>query len=274
VPELPEVEAVRRQLEPVIVGARIDRVELRRADLRAPFPRRFTQRLAGVTALELTRRAKYLLAALSSGDSLLMHLGMSGSFRVADDGATSRETGDRHDHVVFHLASGADIVFNDPRRFGFMDLVRTSRLDRHPSLAGLGPEPLSAGFDASTLARACAGKRAPLKSALLDQQVVAGLGNIYAVEALHIAGLSPQRRASTIATPAGAPRESAQRLAAAIKQVLAEAIDRQTSTRYRAERFRVYDREAERCRRTRCPGIIRRRTQAGRSTFYCPECQR
>jgi formamidopyrimidine-DNA glycosylase len=193
---------------------------------------------------------------------------------VADEGATARETGDRHDHVVFHLASGADVVFNDPRRFGFMDLVRTSRLDRHPSLAGLGPEPLSAGFDAGALARACAGKRTPLKSALLDQQVVAGLGNIYAVEALHIAGLSPQRRASTIATPAGEPREPAGRLAAAIKQVLAEAIDRQTSTRYRAERFRVYDREAERCRRARCPGVIRRRTQAGRSTFYCPVCQR
>jgi formamidopyrimidine-DNA glycosylase len=272
VPELPEVEAVRRQLEPVMVGARIDRVELRRADLRAPFPRRFTRRLAGATTLELTRRAKYLLAALSSGDSLLMHLGMSGSFRVADTGA--RETGDRHDHVVFHLASGADVVFNDPRRFGFMDLVRTSRLDRHPSLAGLGPEPLSAGFDAAALAQACAGKRTPLKSALLDQQVVAGLGNIYAVEALHLAGLSPQRRASTIATPAGEPREPAQRLAAAIKQVLAEAVDRQTSTRYRAGRFRVYDREAERCRRTRCPGVIRRRTQAGRSTFYCPACQR
>jgi formamidopyrimidine-DNA glycosylase len=297
VPELPEVEAVRRQLEPVMVGARIDRVELRRADLRAPFPRRFTQRLAGATTLELTRRAKYLLATLSSGDSLLMHLGMSGSFRVADGGAAARETGDRHDHVVFHLtrtlrprnarakrdwhdnetrgqSERSIVVFNDPRRFGFMDLVRTSRLDRHPSLAGLGLEPLSAGFDAGALASACAGKRTPLKSALLDQQVVAGLGNIYAVEALHVAGLSPQRRASTIATPAGAPRESAQRLAAAIKQVLEEAIDRQTSTRYRAERFRVYDREAERCRRTRCPGVIRRRTQAGRSTFFCPVCQR
>jgi formamidopyrimidine-DNA glycosylase len=298
VPELPEVEAVRRQLEPVMVGARIDRVELRRADLRAPFPRRFTQRLAGATTLELTRRAKYLLATLSSGDSLLMHLGMSGSFRVADGGAAARETGDRHDHVVFHLTRtlrprearakrhwhdnaergpferSTVVVFNDPRRFGVMDLVRTSRLDRHPSLAGLGPEPLSAGFDAGALAWACAGKRTPLKSALLDQQVVAGLGNIYAVEALHIAGLSPQRRASTIATPEGAPRDQARRLAAAIKQVLGEAIDRQASTRYRAERFRVYDREAERCRRTRCPGVIRRRTQAGRSTFFCPVCQR
>jgi formamidopyrimidine-DNA glycosylase len=269
VPELPEVEAVRRQLEPVMVGARIARVELRRPDLRAPFPRRFAPRLAGATTLELTRRAKYLLAALSSGDSLLMHLGMSGSFRVDTDGSDR----DAHDHVVFHLASNTDVVFNDPRRFGFMDLVRTDRLDTHPSLKGLGPEPLSAAFDAAALARACAGRRAPLKSALLDQQVVAGLGNIYAVEALHVAGLAPQRRASTIASPAGEPREPAKRLAAAIKQVLAEAIERQTSARYRTGRFRVYDREAERCRRSRCPGVIRRRTQSGRSTFYCPVCQ-
>ena len=268
---------MRRQLEPAMVGARIERVELRRPDLRAPFPRRFAQRLAGATTTGLTRRAKYLVATLSSGDSLLMHLGMSGSFRVAS-GDEPGDDHDAHDHVVFHLARGKSersiVVFNDPRRFGFMDLVRTDRLDRHPSLKGLGPEPLSSAFDADALARACAGKRTPLKSALLDQQVVAGLGNIYAVEALHIARLSPQRRASTIATPAGAPRESARSLAGAIKQVLADAIDRQTPARYRAERFRVYDRERERCRRPRCPGVIRRRTQAGRSTFYCPVCQR
>src|SRR6185436_1206658 len=204
-PELPEVEAVRRQLEPVMVGARIARVELHRPDLRTPFPRRFAQRMQGATMLTLARRAKYLVASLSSGDSLLMHLGMSGSFRVphASDG------GDPHDHVVFRLASGAEVIFNDPRRFGFMALVRTSRVDQHPSLRGLGPEPLSAAFDAAALARACAGKRTSLKAALLDQQVVAGLGNIYAVEALHVAGLSPLRRASTIATPAGAPRDGA-----------------------------------------------------------------
>jgi formamidopyrimidine-DNA glycosylase len=269
VPELPEVEAVRRELEPAMVGRRIVRVELRRPDLRTPFPRRFARRLTGATTLALTRRAKYLLAGLSSGESLLMHLGMSGSFRVTRDEATAV-----HDHVVLHLSSGAAVVFNDPRRFGFMDLARTDRLDRHPSLKGLGPEPLSEAFDAGALSRACAGKRTPLKSALLDQQVVAGLGNIYAVEALHIAGLSPQRQASTIATPGAEPRDSARRLAAAIKQVLAEAIDRQTSARYRAERFRVYDREREPCRRPRCRGVIRRRTQAGRSTFYCPVCQR
>ena len=269
-PELPEVEAVRRRLEPVLVGARIARVELRRPDLRAPFPRGFARRITGATILALTRRAKYLVASLSSGDSLLMHLGMSGSFRVPH----ARDGGDPHDHVVFHLDSGAEVVFNDPRRFGFMDLVRTARVDRHPSLRGLGPEPLSSDFDAVALARACAGKRTSLKAALLDQQVVAGLGNIYAVEALHTAGLSPLRQASTIAAPAGEPRETARRLAAAITQVLAEAIDRQTSAPYRTDRFRVYDRERERCRRPRCPGVIRRRTQSGRSSFYCPVCQR
>ena len=269
-PELPEVEAVRRQLEPVMVGVRITRVEVNRPDLRAPFPRGFARRIAGATTLSLARRAKYLVASLSSGDSVLMHLGMSGSFRVPHQS----DAGDGHDHVVFHLASGADVIFNDPRRFGFMDLVRTARLDRHPSLRGLGPEPLSAEFDAGALARACAGKRTSLKAALLDQQVVAGLGNIYAVEALHVAGLSPLRRASTIATPAGAPREAAERLTAAIKQVLEEAIERQSSAPYRTDRFRVYDRERERCRRPRCPGVIRRRTQAGRSSFYCPVCQK
>ena len=271
-PELPEVEAVRRRLDPFLTRARIADVDLRRPDLRLPFPRHFRARLVDQIVTSLTRRAKYLLAALSSGDSLLMHLGMSGSFRTAD--SREDDAGEAHDHVVFHLASGAAVVFNDPRRFGFMDLLRTDRTDRHPSLKGLGPEPLSSAFDAETLARACAGKRAPLKAALLDQRVVAGLGNIYAVEALHVAGLSPQRQASTIATPGGAPRDAARRLAAAIKQVLAEAIDRQTSKRYRAERFRVYDRERERCRRPRCPGVIRRRTQAGRSTFFCPVCQR
>jgi formamidopyrimidine-DNA glycosylase len=269
-PELPEVEAVRRQLEPVMVGARITKVDVNRPDLRSPFPRGFARRMTGTTVLSLARRAKYLMASLSSGDTLLMHLGMSGSFRVphASDG------GDSHDHVVFHLDSGVDVVFNDPRRFGFMDLVRTSRLERHLSLKGLGPEPLSDAFDAVALARACSGKRAPLKSALLDQQVVAGLGNIYAVEALFVAALSPMRQASTIATRDGQPREAAHRLAAAIKQVLTEAIDRQTSAPYRSDRFRVYDRAGERCRRPRCPGVIRRRTQAGRSTFYCPVCQK
>ena len=261
-----------------MVGARIEAVELRRSGLRAPFPRGFATRLAGQTVEALTRRAKYLLAGLSSGDTLLMHLGMSGSFRVND--TSGRGAGqppapvDPHDHVVFHLASGADVVFNDPRRFGVMDLVAPGGLERHRAIGALGAEPLSDAFDAAALARACAGKRTSLKAALLDQRVVAGLGNIYVVEALHVAGLSPHRRASTIAPPHGAPRDAAYRLTAAIKQVLARAIERQSAKDYRSDRFRVYDREHRRCPRRSCHGIIRRRTQGGRSSFYCPVCQK
>jgi len=201
-----------------------------------------------------------------------MHLGMSGWFHV--DGARSAARHARHDHVVFHMSSGAVVTFNDPRRFGFMDLVPTASLPDHPVLGTLGPEPLSPEFDAEALAHAVRRRKTPLKVALLDQRVVAGLGNIYASEALHVARLSPDRAASTIATSSGAPRDSARRLVVAIKQVLAEAIDRQSSPAYREDRFRVYDREAERCRRVRCGGTIRRRTQAGRSTFFCPLCQR
>ena len=283
-PELPEVEIVRRELSPVMTGVRIDQVELRRPDLRAPFPRRFRARLEGRTVTRLERRAKYLLAELSSGETLLMHLGMSGSFRIAaaeDFGLTAAAPGqsetaavDRHDHVLFHLSSGTTVIFNDPRRFGVMDLVAPGGLSAHPAIGTLGPEPLSGDFDGYALARACAGKKTTLKAALLDQRVVSGLGNIYVSEALHLAGLSPHRRASTIATPAGAPREAAHRLAATIKQVLEEAIARASGTRYRSSRFRVYDREGAPCRRRGCRGIIRRRTQAGRSTFYCGVCQR
>ena len=259
-----------------MVGARVAAVELRRPDLRAPFPRGFARRIAGTTVTALDRRAKYLVASLSSHDTLLMHLGMSGSFRLAGavHGAEAPAGSDAHDHVIFHLASGADVVFNDPRRFGVMHLVPAGQLERHPAIGGLGPEPLSAAFDAAALARACAGKRTSLKAALLDQRVVAGLGNIYVVEALHVAGLSPQRKASTIASPGGEPREAAHRLVAAIKQVLGEAIERQSSGDYRSDRFRVYDRAGGRCRRRRCAGVIRRRVQGGRSSFYCPVCQK
>jgi formamidopyrimidine-DNA glycosylase len=261
--------------------ARFEHVVAHRPDLRIPFPRNFSARLTGQTVLALTRRAKYLLAQLSSDETLLMHLGMSGSFRItaADaggDGSSDRVQvgGGRHDHVVFQMSSGAIVTFNDPRRFGFMDLVPAGQLATHPALSVLGPEPLSAEFDASVLARACRGKQTSLKVTLLDQRVVAGLGNIYVVEALHRARLSPQRRASTIATPSGLPRPTAVALAAAIKQVLVEAIDRVAKGGYRASRFRVYDREGERCRRAGCGGTIKRRSQAGRSTFYCPVCQR
>jgi formamidopyrimidine-DNA glycosylase len=199
-----------------------------------------------------------------------MHLGMTGWLDVHRE----RHEPDRHDHVIFEMSSGAVITFNDPRRFGLMDLVGRAELDTHPVLSTLGPEPLSRAFDAAALARAVRGRRTPLKAALLDQGIVAGLGNIYAAEALHLARLSPRRQASSLATPGGAPRDSAVRLAAAIKQVLREAVDRQSARVYREARFRVYDREGQRCRRAGCAGTVRRLTQAGRSTFYCPVCQR
>src|SRR5215471_5362252 len=192
---------------------------------------------------------------------------------VSARGSRARDL-DVHDHVVFHMSSGAVIAFNDPRRFGMMTLLTPRQLAGHAVLSTLGPEPLSDAFDAAALARACRGRKTPLKAALLDQAVVAGLGNIYAAEALHLAGLSPLRAAGTLATAGGEPREAAHRLAAAIKQVLARAVARQTAKRYRGARFQVYDREAEPCLRPGCGGTIRRRTQAGRSTFYCPRCQR
>lgn len=274
-PELPEVELVRRELEPVMRGERFNRVVLRRPDLRTRFPRRFAARLEGQTIVTVDRRAKYLLVPVASGETLIMHLGMSGSFRVA----ALRRGGygaahERHDHVIFELSNGATVVFNDPRRFGFMDLAPAGGLSSHPAIVSLGPEPLSAEFDAFVLARACAGRKTSLKAALLDQRVVAGLGNIYVSEALHIARLAPQRRASTIATTAGIPRETAYRLSSAIKLVLERAITRASNARYRSARFLVYDREGERCRRRGCGGVIVRRTQAGRSTFYCRNCQR
>jgi formamidopyrimidine-DNA glycosylase len=269
-PELPEVESARRRIATAMVRSRIKAVDLRRPDLRRPFPRDFARRVTGETVRALTRRGKYLLASLSSGETLLMHLGLSGSLRVVrDDAATGP-----HDHVVFYMSSGKTVVFNDPRRFGVVDLMAPGRLKHHPALSRLGPEPLSDDFNAAALARACRGKKTSLKAALLDQGVVAGLGNIYAVEALHLAGLSPRRQASTIVTPAGAPRESAYRLVTAITRVLEKAIARQSSARYRDDAFLVYDRQDERCARKNCSGTIRRSEQGGRSTFYCPVCQR
>lgn len=279
-PELPEVEAVRRQLEPLLTTARIADVQLRRPDLRVPFPRGFRRRLKGQSIQRLERRAKYLIATLASGEALLVHLGMSGSFSVHEpqplrQGDRRRRAPDPHDHVVFRLSSGVAIVFNDPRRFGLMTLLTPVQRRRHPVLSRLGPEPLAPSFDANALAQAVRGRKTSLKAALLDQRVVAGLGNIYASEALHLARLSPFRRASTIVTRTGAPRAAAVRLTGAIKRVLSAAIAR-TSMRasYRGTRFRVYDREGERCLRSGCSGRIARRTQAGRSTFYCPVCQR
>ena len=269
-PELPEVEAVRRELDPHLVGATIVRVRLRRPDLRRPFPRGFARRLRGVTVGELARRGKYLLAGLSSNETLLVHLGMSGSFRIGD----ARIAAQPHDHVIFEMASGVVIAFNDPRRFGLMDLLPSAAINRDAPIGHLGPEPLSRAFTGAALAKACAGRNSALKIALLDQRVVAGVGNIYASDALNLARLSPLQRASAIATPDGGPRPAARRLAAAIKKVLSRAIDRQAGDLYRSAPFRVYDRAGERCPNRGCPGIIRRVTQAGRSTFFCPVCQR
>jgi formamidopyrimidine-DNA glycosylase len=277
VPELPEVEAARRLLEPAMRGARFERVLLRRANLRRAFVPDFAARLTGATVLDVDRRAKHLLLPLSTGDTLLMHLGMSGDFRVESSALTDaapREAPDAHDHVVFEMSSGLVVTFNDPRRFGAMDLLSGEDRAAHPTLAGLGPEPLSSAFTAAALASACTGRRVALKVALLDQRVVAGLGNIYVVEALHRAGLSPFRRASTLATPTGLPRPAADRLVSAIKQVLVRAIARQARPNYRSDRFRVYDRAGEACPTRDCPGTIRRVVQAGRSTFYCARCQR
>ena len=292
-PELPEVETVRRGLAPVMEGARFDKVLAHRGDLRWPLPKDFVKRIEGTTVTGLGRRAKYLLADLSSGDVLLMHLGMSGSFWVANGrGATTpgqfhHERGKltAHDHVVFEMSSGAVVSFNDPRRFGSMKLVARRDLDDEPLLRALGPEPLGNAFDAAMLAKACRSKRTSLKAALLDQRVVAGLGNIYVCEALNRARLSPRRMASTLATRTGAPHQRTVLLVDSIKAVLNDAIKaggsslrdhRQTTGELGTfqHNFRVYDREGKPCRTYGCKGTIRRFTQNGRSTFFCPACQR
>ena len=253
--------------------ARFERVLLRRLNLRTPFPKKFAARLRGQTVARVDRRGKYLLVELASGDTLVMHLGMSGSFSV-ETGSSARAEADKHDHVVFEMSPHAIVTFNDPRRFGFMDLVTRKALAGHASLSKLGPEPLSPEFDAAALARASKGKKTSLKVALLDQRVVAGIGNIYASEALHRAGLSPKRRASTIATRAGAPLGGAVLLAAAIKAVLIDAINRGGSYAARGPRFRVYEREGRPCLTKGCRGTIKRITQMGRSTFFCSICQK
>jgi formamidopyrimidine-DNA glycosylase len=292
-PELPEVETVRRGLQPVMEGSRIVKMEVRRKDLRFPFQRDFVERLAGQTVTGLGRRAKYLMADLASGDVLLMHLGMSGSFRVVkDDDASApgqfhhpRGKDGAHDHVVFHMSSGAAIVFNDPRRFGYMKVIARGAIEDEPLLRGLGPEPLGNEFDAAMLARSCANKKTSLKAALLDQRVVAGLGNIYVCEALFRAHLSPRRLAATLATKKGDPTDHARHLVTAIHAVLNQAIKaggsslrdhRQTSGElgYFQHSFQVYDREGETCQTAGCSGIVRRFTQNGRSTFWCPKCQK
>ena len=267
VPELPEVEYTRRRLHRAMVGARITRVVARRPTLRHPLPPGFAARLQRQTVRAVERRAKYLIVELSSGERLLMHLGMSGWFRV------NPARLEPHDHVVFEMSNGKTVAFNDPRRFGFMLLLEAGESAGHKSLTRLGPEPLDDTFDAPALAAALARRQTSLKVALADQRVVGGLGNIYVVEALHRARLSPKRRASTLVTTSNAPKPAVYDLVDAIRAVLKEAIRRQHRT-VGGNPFRVYDREGERCPRQGCRGTIRRITQAGRSTYYCPVCQR
>lgn len=292
-PELPEVETVRRGLQGAMEGARIDKVITRRGDLRFPFQPDFVARLNGQTLERLSRRAKYLVAELSSGDALVMHLGMSGSFRVLGGRANKapgefyygRNDDRAHDHVVFEMSSGATVVFNDPRRFGYMKVIARSEFASDPLMKGLGPEPLDPSFDAAVLAKACANRKTSLKAALLDQRVVAGLGNIYVCEALFMAHLSPRRLAATLSTKKGEPTERAILLVEAIREVLTQAIEaggsslrdhRQTTGElgYFQHRFQVYDREGEDCRTKDCGGTVKRFVQNGRSTFSCPKCQR
>jgi formamidopyrimidine-DNA glycosylase len=291
-PELPEVETVRRGLAPVMEGASFTRVELRRQDLRAPFPRRFASRLKGRTVTALRRRGKFILADLDDGTVLVMHLGMSGSFRIVRDGEErlAPDTYHRrgklraHDHVVLHMSSGVQVVFNDPRRFGLMNLVPRAEIDLRPPFDAIGIEPLSADFSGATLARLLAGRSAPVKALVMDQRLIAGVGNIYACEALWRARISPSRPAGRFATRSGRPTAAAEALAAAIREVLEAAIaaggsslrDHIRATGELGEfqhAFAVYDREGKPCPRND-RGTVRRTVHAGRSTFYCPVCQR
>ena len=285
-PELPEVETVRRGLEPVLAGARLTRVEARRPDLRFAFPEGFVQTLSGATILSLDRRAKYLLAPLDRGLTLVMHLGMSGRFEIAQPEGTIRpgefhyapDPNPKHAHVVFETEAGGRVTYYDPRRFGFMGLIETGAVADHPWFAAMGPEPLSEAFDANRLVAAFKGRKQGPKTLLLDQRTVAGLGNIYVCEALHRSGISPFRPAGSIA------RRRLPPLVAHIREILAEAIEAGGSSLkdfaqtdgalgYFQHRFRVYDREGEPCPTPGCCGTIAREVQAGRSTFYCATCQ-
>ena len=282
-PELPEVETVRRGLLPVMEGRVILSAQVNRPDLRWPLPPRMAERLAGQRVLALRRRSKYILADLASGETLIIHLGMSG--RILVSGAMlgqfhhDHPAPQKHDHVVLDMEGGARITFNDARRFGAMDLIETAIAETHPLLAALGPEPMGNGFDADYLAAALAGRRTPVKAALLDQHLVAGLGNIYVCETLFRAGISPLRLARDLA-----PDQAAQ-LVPVIRDVLSEAIAAGGSSLrdyrradgelgYFQHTFRVYDREGEACVTPGCSGIISRVVQSGRSSFFCPHCQR
>jgi formamidopyrimidine-DNA glycosylase len=281
-PELPEVETVRRGLAPHLVGARLAQVEQRRPDLRFPLPERFPERLTGATVTALERRAKYLRAHLDTGETLVCHLGMTGRFLVEDAQPVRfvHGAGDdpRHTHVVFRTEAGVTVSFNDARRFGYMELVATEVLERHPWFAGLGPEPLGRGFGPKALASAFAGRRQSVKATLLDQRVVAGLGNIYVCEALHRSAIHPEKPAGEVSAP------KLKRLAVEIVATLEEAIaaggstlrdyrNAEGSLGYFQHAFKVYGREDDPCLKPRCSGVVRRLVQSGRSSFFCPSCQ-
>jgi formamidopyrimidine-DNA glycosylase len=285
-PELPEVETVRRGIAPVLEGQRLRRVEARRPDLRFPFPEGFVQRLTGAEIVALRRRAKYLLAELDRGETLVMHLGMSGRFEIAlPEGAVrpgefhyAADPDPKHAHVVFETQAGGRVTYYDPRRFGFMGLIETGGLDQHPWFAAMGPEPLSQDFGPDRLIDMFRGRIQGPKTLLLDQRVVAGLGNIYVCEALNRSRISPFR-------PAGEIKAARLNLlATTVKDVLAEAIEAGGSTLkdfaaadgalgYFQHRFRAYDRLGQPCANPGCKGTIHREVQAGRSTFFCPTCQ-
>ena len=282
-PELPEVETVRRGLVPAMEGHVITRAQVNRPDLRWPLPQRMSERLEGQRVSQLRRRSKYILADLSGGETLIIHLGMSGRILISGrmPGAFHHDhpAAQKHDHVVMDLDSGARVTFNDARRFGHMDLSPTDTVGAHWLLSDIGPEPFSNAFNGDYLAARLAGRRTPIKAALLDQRVVAGLGNIYACEVLHRARMSPKRKAARIA-PARAAA-----LVPIIRDVLQEAIDAGGSSLrdyrqadgelgYFQHTFRVYDREGLPCVTTDCEGTVRRIVQSGRSSFYCPQCQR
>jgi formamidopyrimidine-DNA glycosylase len=269
-PELPEVETTVRGLRPVLEGRRIARVEARRADLRRPFPPDLGQRLTGATVTGLSRRAKYGLIATDRGDTLVFHLGMSGRWRI------DPETLGAHDHLVLETDEGRRLALNDPRRFGSLDLLPSEALDSFGPFAAMGPEPLGDGFSGAALGAALAGRSAPVKALLLDQRIVAGLGNIYVCEALHMAGIAPGRAGGRIS------RARLARLADAVREVLLAAVEAGGSTLrdyarpdgelgYFSKQWRVYGREGESCV---CGAAIRRRSDSGRSTFFCPRCQR
>ncbi|MEM0937535.1 MAG: bifunctional DNA-formamidopyrimidine glycosylase/DNA-(apurinic or apyrimidinic site) lyase [Pseudomonadota bacterium] len=282
-PELPEVETVRRGLLPVVEGKGIFRADIRRPDLRWPLPEHMAERLEGAVVERLRRRSKYLLADLSTGETLLVHLGMSG--RVLISGVPQGQyhfehrLPEKHDHVVLDMEGGARITYNDARRFGAMDLMPTGQEDRHPLLASIGPEPLGNAFNEAYLIARLKGRQTPIKAALLDQRVVAGLGNIYVCEVLHRTGISPLRKAGRLSAARVA------RLVPAIRDVLTEAIEAGGSSLrdyrqadgelgYFQHNFRVYGREGAPCVTQGCTGTVRRVVQSGRSSFYCAVCQR